>query len=267
MGNKPREGPNVDLEDAGKWRGERMKMIYHPKGKAGEYADWAINIYNNCAHQCVYCYVPLITHKTRDEFKNAYPRSGMLYDLHVDAKYLANHRELGGSVFLCFSTDPYQPIDDYHRITRKAIEILHGYGISVTILTKAGVKATRDFDLLTSKDQFGVTLTCLNEIESKKWEPGAALPESRIQSLKEAHYRGIPTWVSLEPVLNPETTLEIIQQTHFFVDMYKVGILNYHPLTQKIDWPKFGKDVVMLLDSLGKKFYIKQDLQKYLKKV
>jgi DNA repair photolyase len=242
-----------------------MKLIYHPKGRAGEYASFAVNLYNGCEHQCVYCYVPLVMHKTRGDFQNAHPRPGILSDLQADALYLANHRELGDSVFLCFSCDPYQPLDDYHRITRKAIEILHGYGISVTILTKAGLKAVRDFDLLTDKDQFGVTLTCLDDAESRKWEPGAVMPGSRIQSLREAHIRGIPTWASLEPVLNPQVTLDIIERTKDYVDMFKVGKLNYHPAADTIDWAKFTRDAVTLLESLGKKYYIKQDLRQYLK--
>jgi DNA repair photolyase len=203
-------------------------------------------------------------HKTKEEFQKVEPRKDILLHLDNDVKYLCTHPELSAeTVFLCFSCDPYPPVDPY-KLTRQAIRILHGAGINVMILTKGGYRAVRDFDLLTNKDQFGVTLTCLDDTESLKWEPGAGLPIDRMISLKRAKYRGIQTWVSLEPVLNPEVTLDIIQQTHTYVDMYKVGILNYHPLTQTINWPKFGRDVVALLELLGKKYYIKQDLQAYL---
>lgn len=242
-----------------------MKIIYHPKGKAGEYADYAVNLYNGCSHGCTYCYAPACMHKTKEQFSEPGLRKDLLKNLEDDLKYLSTCPQKPESIFLCFSCDPYQPIEDKYQITRQAIQLLHSAGINVMILTKGGLRAIKDFNLLTSKDQFGVTLTCSNGFESLKWEPLAALPNDRILSLHEANSRGIRTWVSLEPVLNPSDTLEIIWQTHTFVDMYKVGILNYHPLTQTIDWPKFGKDAVSLLDSLGKKYYIKKDLQSYLK--
>lgn len=242
-----------------------MKVIYHPKGKAGEYADWALNLFTGCQHGCVYCYAPTVLHKTKEEFQKVEPRKGILFHLENDVKYICTHPELSAeTVFLCFSCDPYPPEDRY-QITRHAIRILHGAGINVMILTKGGDRAVRDLDLLTNKDQFGVTLTCLDDAESLKWELGAALPGERMMSLCIAHNKRIKTWVSLEPVLNPEVTLDIIRQTHTYVDMYKVGILNYHPLTQTINWPKFGREVVDLLESLGKKYYIKQDLQAYLR--
>jgi DNA repair photolyase len=133
------------------------------------------------------------------------------------------------------------------------------------ILTKGGKLAERDFDLLLGGDQFGVTLTCMSQAESLKWEPNAALPTDRISTLIDAHEAGFKTWVSLEPVLNPADTLNLIRTTHKYVDIYKVGVLNYHPHTQTINWSKFGKDVKELLDSLGKKYYIKKDLQEYIK--
>ena len=132
------------------------------------------------------------------------------------------------------------------------------------ILTKGGKRAERDFDLLTKTDKFGVTLTCLDNNESLKWESGAALPIERIESLKNAHKLGVLTWVSLEPVINPDTSLKIIRQTHEFVDLYKVGKMNYHPIAKTIDWNKFGNDAINLLNSLEKEYYIKDDLKKFL---
>lgn len=31
-------------------------LIYQPKGAAGEYAKWAINLYHGCSNGCTYCY-------------------------------------------------------------------------------------------------------------------------------------------------------------------------------------------------------------------
>ena len=113
--------------------------------------------------------------------------------------------------------------------------------------------AANDFDLYRPSDWFGVTLTFDNAIDSKQNEPGAALPKDRIKALEEAHNRGIQTWVSMEPVLDPDQTLHLIELTHEFVDHFRVGKLNHFPdIEAKIDWPKFRKDVAALMQKCGK---------------
>lgn len=81
---------------------------------------------------------------------------------------------------------------------------------------------------------------------------------------RKAHENGIRTWVSLEPVLYPETTLEIIRQTHVFVDEFKVGTLNYHPHLKNIDWRRFAVQAERLLQQLGCHYYLKEDLRRWL---
>jgi hypothetical protein len=68
--------------------------------------------------------------------------------------------------------------------------------------------------------------------------------------------------VSAEPVFDVEATLAMIEATHEFVDLYKVGKMNY--LRLPIDWREFTERVVELLNRLGAKHYIKKDLQPYL---
>lgn len=107
--------------------------------------------------------------------------------------------------------------------------------------------AAKDFDLYGSNDKFGITLTFDNDADSKKYEPGAALPADRIASLKEAHRRNIHTWVSMEPVIYPEQTTHLIELTHEFVDLFWVGKLNRSPKATwtpapewpAVDWPSF----------------------------
>jgi len=142
--------------------------------------------------------------------------------------------------------------------------VLHAAGLHVCTLTKGGTRALRDLDLFTPADSFATTLTSLDDATSLRWEPGAALPADRIEALRRFHAAGIPTWVSLEPVLDPDETMEIICRTADAVDEFKVGVLNYHPRAREIDWYRFAREVVGLLESLGKKYYIKQDLRKYL---
>ncbi|GAJ07074.1 unnamed protein product, partial [marine sediment metagenome] len=106
--------------------------------------------------------------------------------------------------------------------------------------------------------------TLLSQEDSQIWEPGAALPAERMGNLRQAHELGLETWVSCEPVIYPEATFELIKLTAPFVDHYKVGTLNYHPHGKTIDWCKFAKDVIAILEGYGCKYYIKNDLRRYL---
>jgi len=131
-------------------------------------------------------------------------------------------------------------------------------------LTKGGSRALRDLDLFTDQDAFATTLTFLDDDRSAEWEPHAALPGDRISTIKRFHDAGVPTWVSLEPVIDPASSLEIVRRTHRFVDLYKVGRLNYRPEAQSVDWVRFAHDAVELLESLGQDYYVKRDLARYL---
>lgn len=241
-----------------------MHVIYSPKGRAGEYGKLACNIYLSCEHKCLYCYCPQALHIAREEFiKTPVPRLSFLKNLKADAMAL-NKKGIKENILLSFIGDPYQPIDTEYQLTRQAILILHDLNFYVTILTKGGQRAVQDFDLLRPGDEFATTLTFLDEKKSLQWESGAAIPEERIEVLRKAHDLSIRTWVSLEPVIEPEETLEIIRQTHTFVDLFKVGTLNGHPHARTIDWTKFANDVTTLLEELDCRFYIKKDLLRYL---
>ena len=170
-------------------------------------------------------------------------------------------------VLLSFTCDPYQVLDYYALLTRRALKCLFDHNRNVIILTKGGKRSERDFDLLEANKEhtlYGTTLMFADDAEALEMEPRAAPTSERIEVLKHAHDIGIKTWVSLEPVYHPEDSLELIEQTKDFVDLYKVGTLNHQPEAKTIDWYKFAADVVAKLESIGVKYYIKKDLRKYL---
>lgn len=237
--------------------------IYAPKGQAGEYAPLAANPYRGCGHKCAYCYVPMVTKVKREEFDAmAKPRDAFLRMLEKDAiKYKA--MGITEQVMLSFTTDPYHPFDT--TLTHSVIEKLQEYGLSVCTLTKGGTRALRDIDLFRpERDAFASTLTNLSDDFSLKWERGAALPGDRIAALKKFHQRGIFTWISLEPTIDTQASLEIVKETHEFVDLYKIGRVNYLPITKTTDWRDYTLRMIDLCQSLGVKHYVKKDLQSYL---
>jgi len=241
-----------------------MSVIYEPKGRAREYSELACNLYKGCGHKCLYCYGPRVTKTSREEFQKPTARKNILRRLEADVSK-ASKVQRKKSVLLSFTSDPYQMLDQKLKITRGAIKILHAGGFKVTVLTKGGPRAERDFDLMGPRDTHAVTLTLLNNAASRKWEPKAALPLDRIKTLREAHHvRGMKTWVSLEPVIDPDAVYKIIALTYPYVDLYKVGVLNYHPHAKTIDWAKFAIEVVDRLEEYGCEYYLKEDLRKWI---
>jgi len=237
-----------------------MNSIYEPQGRAREYSPLALNIYNGCDHDCNYCYVK----KMRFIKKSNKPvfRNGLLEQLKKDAPKFSN----GKQVLLSFMSDPYCVADVETQYTRQILEILNSNNVNVAILTKGGNRCLRDLDIFSKfkKIKVGATLTCLDDKTSIENEPMAALPSDRIETLKTLHQNGITTFVSLEPVLDPNVSLEIINRTHNFVDIYKVGKLNH--IENKIDWKQFGESAINILSGYNKKFYIKNDLANFIDK-
>ena len=239
------------------------KMIYAPKGQAGEYAPLAANPYRGCGHGCAYCYVPLITKQDRKEFDaGAVSRTDYLRQLTSDARKY----QLAGitsQVMFSFTTDVYNP--NNRELTRPALQILRRHGLAFCVLTKGGKRALEDRDLYRpDRDAFASTLTSLDAGFSKKWERNAALPLDRMKTLEAFREAGIFTWVSLEPTLSVEASLAIVKETHTYVDLYKVGRANYLPMTRETDWRDYTLRMIELLQKVDARHYIKRDLQPYL---
>jgi DNA repair photolyase len=242
--------------------------IYSPGGRAAEYGEYALNIYDGCSHFCSYCYVPGVLHKTVEQFrKTAMPREGIV---EATKRQLAKGTFWNREIFLCFTCDPYPRFCNTDT-TREIIKAIKESGSHVRILTKGGLSAERDFDLLDNNDWFGVTYAgytpdMLDEVTNQSLEePGAAEPSERLLTLSHAHELGIKTWVSIEPVLDADDILELLARNVGYIDLYKIGKLNHKPST--IDWKEFGNKAEHICKANGYNYCIKNDLRAEMERV
>lgn len=236
--------------------------IYVPKARAREYSEFAISLYKGCAHDCTYCFAPAQLRMKRDDFHTVRLRNDILTRLEKDAIRMEELGWTDARVMMSFTTDPYPSIEEEIQWTRVGINILHKHHIGVTILTKAGELVRRDLPLLTNKDQFATTLTCLRDDVADEWEPGAAKPMVRIGNLKEAHERGIPTWVSVEPVYCPQQAFAAIQVAADYVDEFRLGMWNHDARAKDIDYREFVLTCESYFKRRGQAYVIKDDLKK-----
>ena len=78
--------------------------------------------------------------------------------------------------------------------------------------------------------------------------------------MRAAKAAGIATWVSFEPVIEPEITLGLLKNAHEYADVVKIGRWNYDPRAAKIDWLEFLCSALTVCEKTGLKYYIKNDL-------
>ena len=236
-----------------------QKPIYKPTARAREYGEFAINIYNGCPHGCIYCYA----HKIKKRFTPKYricsfDKPELRRGIVESVKYQIERERINNkSIFLCFACDPY-PADIDTTPTRDIIKIIKESGNNVQILTKGGLRAERDFDLLDGGDWFGVTFTSQAYFEPHEYEPNAAPSVERLVTLDRAKQHGINTWVSCEPVFEPSAVYSIIKCGDY-IDLFRIGKMNHHP--SEIAWADFGEKCVELCEKYGRNYYIKDDLR------
>jgi DNA repair photolyase len=113
-----------------------------------------------------------------------------------------------------------------------------------------------------SDTHLGITLIFSDDQIRKEWEPSASPVDDRLDVLKRANKAGIFTWVSLEPVIDPEQALDVIKMAHRFVRFWKVGKLNHmKEYENKVNWAEFLLNAESLFKKYNARYYIKNDLR------
>lgn len=229
-----------------------MRLIYQPKGQAREYCPLSLNLSWQCGHGCRYCYV--------QQMKRFDPGRKLSPEILSDILPAQARKNLGPTILLCFTCDPYGP-GLGPGLTRRTLDILAREGASATVLTKAGTKATVDFDVLVAGGfWFGSTLCWSKDEDRQHWEPHAASVESRWSAIEKAHEQNIPTWISTEPSIDPQQGLEVIGRGVGLVDAFAVGTWNYSAAAKKLDYGRYLDQVLDLAAKNSLRLYIKDSL-------
>jgi len=169
--------------------------------------DQSINPYRGCEHGCVYCYArpthTYLGHSAGLDFETklyAKPDAANLLE-----RELANPRYRVSTIALGTNTDPYQPIEREHRITRSILEVLQRARHPVGIVTKSAL-VVRDIDILQrmAADRLAkvaISVTTLDRTVARRMEPRAATPPKRIEAIRQLAAAGIPVAVMVAPIV------------------------------------------------------------------
>jgi len=153
-----------------------------------------LNTYlGRCAHQCIYCYAtkfPSFRGKTA-------PRVKLLDQV----EHMAESTKRKLPVMMSDCTDPYQPLEAEHQITRKCAETLARHGFPLLIVTKSDM-VTRDVDIFVrTPTVVAITVTTPREDVARLLEPFAPSPERRVSALQKLIQHSITTVARIDPIL------------------------------------------------------------------
>jgi DNA repair photolyase len=103
------------------------------------------------------------------------------------------------------NTDPYQPAERQHRITRTILEVLLEQRHPVSIVTKSQL-VLRDLDLLSALAEQGLasvamSLTTLDNDLKVRLEPRAASTASRLRAIRALRDAGVPVGALAAPII------------------------------------------------------------------
>jgi len=167
----------------------------------------SINPYQGCEHGCVYCYA-----RPSHAYLDLSP--GLDFETRLFAKpdaaallraELAKPGYVCDSIALGTNTDPYQPIEREHRITRQILEVLVEHEHPFSIVTKSAL-VERDLDLIApmaakNMARVYISITSLDRDIARTLEPRAAAPQRRLQAVRTLSEAGVPVGVMVAPVI------------------------------------------------------------------
>ncbi|MBV1708054.1 MAG: PA0069 family radical SAM protein [Hyphomicrobiales bacterium] len=193
--------------------------------------EQSLNPYRGCEHGCSYCYA-----RPTHAYLGLSP--GLDFETRLVAKDGAAailRRELAArgyrprTLAMGTNTDPYQPIERQHRITRSALEVLAETGHPVGIVTKSAL-VTRDIDILAPMAARGlvkvaISVTTLDRDLARRMEPRASQPQLRLDAMAALAAAGIPVTLMVAPIIpglnDPE--IETIMTRAFAAGAREVG--------------------------------------------
>ena len=99
-------------------------------------------------------------------------------------------------------TDPYQPLEAEHQLTRGCLSMLRRFGAEASVLTKSDL-VLRDIDVLRGWDsvEVGVSVACTDDRIASVVEPGAPPPKARFETLSELADAGIEVYLMAAPII------------------------------------------------------------------
>ncbi|AFK51066.1 Radical SAM domain protein [Thermogladius calderae 1633] len=195
---------------------------------------YSLHPYTGCSHFCLYCYASSYIGR-----RPSTPKRGFLERLRKDLNYV-NPRLV---IELSSSSDPYPPLEEWLRLTRRTLQVLSERKLKVLITTKGDI-VVRDIDILReTPSAVMITITTIDNSLASKLEPGAPSPSRRLRAVEKLSEAGIPVGVRIDPILpglndDPASIKELVDAVanagakHVVTSTYKLKPDSYRRIVE-----------------------------------
>lgn len=194
---------------------ERAKTIITSNDSPDIGFERSINAYRGCEHGCSYCFArpthAYLGHSAGVDFeRDIYVKANAVEALRAEFS-AKNYR--AKPIAMGTNTDPYQPAERSHKLTRGILEVMLETRHPVMITTKSAL-IVRDLDLLTELAKLGlvkvaISVTSMDHKLSRKMEPRASSPARRLEAIRLLSEAGIPTAIFASPMIPAINDMEL----------------------------------------------------------
>ena len=194
---------------------ERAKSIITRNESPDIGFDRSINAYRGCEHGCSYCFArpthAYLGHSAGLDFeRQIYVKVNAVELLRRE---LADKRYKPKPIAMGTNTDPYQPAERKHKLTRGILEVLLETRHPATIVTKSAL-IVRDIDILSEMAKLGLvhvalSVTSMDHILSRKMKPRASTHEQRLEAIRLLAAAGVPTGIMAAPMIPAINDMEM----------------------------------------------------------
>lgn len=194
---------------------ERAKTIITTNDSPDIGFERSINAYRGCEHGCSYCFArpthAYLGHSAGLDFeREIYVKTNAVESLRAEFS-AKNYRPK--PIAMGTNTDPYQPAERKHRLTRGILELMLETRHPVMITTKSAL-IVRDLDLLTELAKLNLvkvalSVTSMDHKLSRKMEPRASSPARRLEAIRLLSEAGVPTAVFASPMIPAINDMEL----------------------------------------------------------
>ncbi len=177
--------------------------------------ETSVNPYRGCEHGCIYCFA-------RPSHEYLGFSAGLDFESRIMVKMdapqlleaeLASPKWKPQVIMMSGVTDPYQPVEQKLKLTRRCLEVLARFRNPVAMITKNRL-ITRDIDLLSElaahqAAAVNISVTSLDEKLQRVLEPRTSSPRARLDAVAQLRAAGIPVGVMVAPVIPGLTDHEL----------------------------------------------------------
>lgn len=181
---------------------EEARSILRPQRDERYGFGFALSPYRGCSHGCRYCYVreyPNALHAPEDWGRWVAPKLNA-----AELLWGQRHRLCGHSVFISTASDPYQPLEREHRLTRACLRVLLDCpGARVLVHTRSPL-VLDDLELLKAfgdRLTVGLSIPTDDDTVRQVTEPEAPSIPTRWATAEKLARAGVDVGISVAPLM------------------------------------------------------------------